>query len=1104
MDQKAPDEYKCAITLEIMHDPVICSDGHTYERQAIERWFAQGKHTSPKTGARLQNQEMHPNHALRNAIERWRETFFREIKPSQVVVKWSSQIGRGSFGRIFAGELNQRQIAVKAMSPGQCEEEAAKLIKMGRHPGLLRYLGICNLEQHVTLADGYVVGQLLITELAPFGSLDNLLEVHSVSMAHKLSIIRQIASAMESLTMSDIVHCDLAIRNVLVFAFDESKPADVQVKIGDFGLSISRYYQTHAYRQGDIVPMRWMAPETIKKRKWSEKSDVWAFGVTVWELLTDGEIPYCFIGSNEEVGKRVCDGSVRLEMPGACPVELWTIVVKCWAARPEDRPTFRALVAALEGLWHAQLAIDKTLKFDGEEDGASFDQEATKRIASADRALEARKEAEAAERVAAAERAMAARVKDHSATSQRQREEERRREEKAMAEERRRQEEELWRVEEERRRKEAQRRADWQADSYRRDYRRDQYNWREDNHQPQLHIPGGFARGDTVASREGYIGNVLRACTVDHRRVSVDFGNYGIQDMLVSQINKVKSATRAAAEELKKQPAPKGAMETFQGAVGGAAAAATTTAISFGGAMIAVVGATFGAAIGGSGLLSADDMSAVPTVPSEALNPEEAEVGKPSVKEIEKKKAEKDVQPSPAQPKTQQAFGRQTNVNKAPSLSNSPTEEATENVAAASLPFLGGFAKGDAVLSRITRLLQNGAIIMKGDPGTVLGACTVDHRRVSVDFGRYGIWNMLVSPDSEAQICKVPSTVGVHPHKPIAADRVEGIQEKDEIQALDERGAAEDAALAKEIEKKKAEKDVQPSPAQPKTQQAEAFGSAAAIEELRLEGNGSGILVEAQKFDKDSRVRVNKSGEKTSLGYVKEYDEKKQVYTGDEEDWILVQKHGLDPRKPPRNRPPPDASAAAGAGTAAARLPKRPPGAAAAAPQHAGAAQTPPKPLAAGRAGTGTAPKLELPPPAGAGVAVLATTNAAATPKAGAAGDEVTLSHDGAAATRARCHPLDRQTNVNKAPSLSNSPTEEATENVAAASLPHTARTDSSADFLDDLKEAEAKDEAKAQMKAEKVATSATKKAGKEATAAKKKTSVSPVTACSKQSSAAP
>jgi len=142
---------------------------------------------------------------------------------------------------------------------------------------------------------------------------------------------------------------------------------------------------------------------------------------------------------------------------------------------------------------------------------------------------------------------------------------------------------------------------------------------------------------------------------------------------------KLKSTRQAfikKAAELKKQPAPEAAMETFQGAVGGAAAAATTTAIGIGGAMMtgatmgqavgmmggpmgmvvgAVGGALIGAAIGGIGLLSEDDMVAVPTVPSEALNPEVAKVGKPSVKEIEKIKAEKDVQPSPARPKSQQA-----------------------------------------------------------------------------------------------------------------------------------------------------------------------------------------------------------------------------------------------------------------------------------------------------------------------------------------------------------------------------------------------------------------------------------------------------------------
>ena len=166
------------------------------------------------------------------------------------------------------------------------------------------------------------------------------------------------------------------------------------------------------------------------------------------------------------------------------------------------------------------------------------------------------------------------------------------------------------------------------------------------------------------------------------------------------------------------------------------------------------------------------------------------------------------------------------------------------------------------------------------------------------------------------------------------------------------------------------------------------------------------------------------------------------------------------PPKPPPNRPPPAASAAAGAGTAAAtRLPKSPPGAAAAAPQHAGAAQTPPKPLAAGRAGTGTAPKLD------------------ATPCL--SGEDMAHGLNSASKPKPTPPPSQRESKEN------------------------TARTERS-DFLDALNEAEAKDEAKAKTKSVKVATSATKKAGKEPAAAKKKTPVTAVTACSKQSSAAP
>ena len=152
-------------------------------------------------------------------------------------------------------------------------------------------------------------------------------------------------------------------------------------------------------------------------------------------------------------------------------------------------------------------------------------------------------------------------------------------------------------------------------------------------------------------------------------------------------------------------------------------------------------------------------------------------------------------------------------------------------------------------------------------------------------------------------------------------------------------------------------------------------------------------------------------------------------------------------------------SSNASKGTAAARLPKSPPGAAAAAPQHAGAAQTPPKPLAAGRAGTGTAPKLD------------------ATPCL--SGEDMAHGLNSASKPKPTPPPSQRESKEN------------------------TARTERS-DFLDALNEAEAKDEAKAKTKSVKVATSATKKAGKEPAAAKKKTPVTAVTACSKQSSAAP
>jgi serine/threonine protein kinase len=126
-------------------------------------------------------------------------------------------------------------------------------------------------------------------------------------LPHKLKMIDQICAGMIVITSMEMIHRDLATRNILVFAFYASNPAATRVKITDFGLSVDRHYQTHAYgAQNEDVPIRWMPPEALKKRRLTEKRDISAFAVTAWEVLTDGEVPYGFIASTEAVAERVC------------------------------------------------------------------------------------------------------------------------------------------------------------------------------------------------------------------------------------------------------------------------------------------------------------------------------------------------------------------------------------------------------------------------------------------------------------------------------------------------------------------------------------------------------------------------------------------------------------------------------------------------------------------------------------------------------------------------------------------------------------------------------------------------------------------------------
>ena len=171
------------------------------------------------------------------------------------------------------------------------------------------------------------------------------------TLAHSVVMMQQIAQAMEHLSSERIIHRDLAARNVLVFGFDENNVPTTSVKLSDYGLAVGSYNRTHVSLASGDKPIRYMSPEALKRDRFSEKSDVWAFGVVCWEILTLGVIPYFEI-LEERVITHVCDGG-RLQLAGdsqlvsACPDALWGLINSCWCELPRVRPTFSEVVTAL-------------------------------------------------------------------------------------------------------------------------------------------------------------------------------------------------------------------------------------------------------------------------------------------------------------------------------------------------------------------------------------------------------------------------------------------------------------------------------------------------------------------------------------------------------------------------------------------------------------------------------------------------------------------------------------------------------------------------------------------------------------------------------------
>ncbi|XP_031170376.1 tyrosine-protein kinase Tec isoform X2 [Sander lucioperca] len=267
------------------------------------------------------------------SYEKW------EINPSELT--FMKELGSGQFGLVRLGKWRaQHRVAIKAIREGAMYEEdfieEAKVMMRLSHPKLVQLYGVCSQQKPI----------YIVTEFMEHGCLLNFLRQRrgSFSLGCLLSICLDISEGMEHLEANGFIHRDLAARNCLV---NDS----LVVKVSDFGMA--RYVLDDQYTSssGAKFPVKWSPPEVFNFCKYSSKSDVWSFGVLMWEVFTEGRMPF-EQSQNHEVVTLVTKGH-RLYRPKMATPAIYDIMQISWHERPEERPSFAQLCLmisdALEG-----------------------------------------------------------------------------------------------------------------------------------------------------------------------------------------------------------------------------------------------------------------------------------------------------------------------------------------------------------------------------------------------------------------------------------------------------------------------------------------------------------------------------------------------------------------------------------------------------------------------------------------------------------------------------------------------------------------------------------------------------------------------------------
>ncbi|KAK0418264.1 hypothetical protein QR680_013465 [Steinernema hermaphroditum] len=247
------------------------------------------------------------------------------------------KLGDGAFGEVWLGTLHQGmftkvEVAIKTplgkVTAAEHDKlfQEAQLMRTLEHPNCIRMIGVAMYDEPL----------MIVMELAPGGAVvDAVRNKPGPTVQERIRYAYGALKGLAFLESKSVIHRDVAARNTLISAKGEAK-------ISDFGLSILG--SEHKEKRLHKVPVRYLAPETLSSGKYSSKSDVWSYGILIWEIFYDGQEPYDDIEDPLEVKKQVKAGRRLQNSTNACPKHLWDVATSCWAVKPDQRPSFADLL----------------------------------------------------------------------------------------------------------------------------------------------------------------------------------------------------------------------------------------------------------------------------------------------------------------------------------------------------------------------------------------------------------------------------------------------------------------------------------------------------------------------------------------------------------------------------------------------------------------------------------------------------------------------------------------------------------------------------------------------------------------------------------------